>query len=332
MSEENNNPYFSNEYDLQKSLFGQHALPHIQNNVKTDADEAAAEKVLQYEQYIVQAGQVQADHDAKTRQAMYENDAATTKDTRDKIENIDLVDRIFNKICFKNGIIPNIILWKTGDHRDNGNTQYSMLNINNQNGSLEFQKKIDEILLNNNITQHTQMASYKMYNNFIEFLKKMNVRLVVKDINAYCQIELHDTIGLFTLSESKGDRCNALNKFVNVIGQIVKYINSNSGSGRLLKNGNIEHVNSSMSNTLFNFPAKFENIGSGFKESYKACNSGTTLSIGGSKSRRTRRRKHNRKTHHKQARKTHHKRAPKSHKRKRHSRAARKHKKHTSRR
>jgi hypothetical protein len=53
---------------------------------------------------------------------------------------------------------------------------------------------------------------------------------------------------------------------------------------------------------------------------------------GGSKSRRTRRRKHSRKSHHKHARKTHHKRAPKSHKRKRHSRAARKHKKHTSRR
>ncbi len=51
---------------------------------------------------------------------------------------------------------------------------------------------------------------------------------------------------------------------------------------------------------------------------------------GGSKSRRTRRRKHNRKTHHKHARKTHHKR--KHHSRSRsHSRAARKHKKYSRR-
>ena len=53
-------------------------------------------------------------------------------------------------------------------------------------------------------------------------------------------------------------------------------------------------------------------------------------SDGGSKSRRTRRRKHNRKTHHKHARKTHHKR--KHHSRSRsHSRAARKHKKYSRR-
>jgi outer membrane murein-binding lipoprotein Lpp len=56
------------------------------------------------------------------------------------------------------------------------------------------------------------------------------------------------------------------------------------------------------------------------------------LTTGGSKSRRTRRRKHNRKTHHKRARKTHHKRVSKTYKRRRHSRAVRKHKKHTSRR
>jgi hypothetical protein len=48
------------------------------------------------------------------------------------------------------------------------------------------------------------------------------------------------------------------------------------------------------------------------------------LKRGGSKSRRIRRRKHNRKTHHKRASKTH--------KRRRHSRSVRKHKKHTSRR
>jgi len=54
--------------------------------------------------------------------------------------------------------------------------------------------------------------------------------------------------------------------------------------------------------------------------------------LGGAKSRRIRRRKHNRKTHRKHARKTHHKRASKSHKRSHRSRAARKYKKHTSRR
>lgn len=58
----------------------------------------------------------------------------------------------------------------------------------------------------------------------------------------------------------------------------------------------------------------------------------STDKSGGSKSRRIRRRKHNRKTHRKHARKTHHKRASKSHKHRRHSRAARKHKNHTSRR
>ena len=55
----------------------------------------------------------------------------------------------------------------------------------------------------------------------------------------------------------------------------------------------------------------------------------TLASQGGAKSRRIRRRKHNRKTHRKHARKTHHKRASKSHKRSHRSRAARKHKKHT---
>jgi hypothetical protein len=55
------------------------------------------------------------------------------------------------------------------------------------------------------------------------------------------------------------------------------------------------------------------------------------MDAGGSKSRRIRRRKHNRKTHHKHARKTHHKRASKTYKRRRHSRAVRKHKKHTRR-
>lgn len=49
------------------------------------------------------------------------------------------------------------------------------------------------------------------------------------------------------------------------------------------------------------------------------------VNVGGSKSRRTRRRKHSRKSHHKHARKTHHN-------RKHHSRAARKHKKYSRRR
>jgi hypothetical protein len=176
-----------------------------------------------------------------------------------------------------------------------------------------------------------------LYDNLKKFLEKMKVSFVVdKDHKnmIYCEFDLDDTIGSLMRRESSGARCDALNIFYNLIKNLVLYINNNSQKG-CLTNGTIEYTDIGYSTSrqkIFNFQARIKTSSTDFQKSYKACNSDTTLSIGGSKSRRTRRRKHSRKSHHKHARKTHHKRAPKSHKRKRHSRAARKHKKHTSRR
>lgn len=206
-------------------------------------------------------------------------------------------------------------------------TNLTMKNIN-VNDNL-FLKDLDDELKKQLLMDNTANISPELYKNFGEFLGKMIVRIVAEpgeQPTAYCQIERHDTIGRFTKSESKGDRCDALNKFSKVMEWVVNYINENNSGGKILD------ANSSWSNKLFNYPARFENTGSGIQESYKACNKNAHLpNAGGSKSRRTRRRKHrhNRKTHHKHARKTHHKRAHHSRSR---SRAARKHKKYSRRR
>jgi hypothetical protein len=159
-----------------------------------------------------------------------------------------------------------------------------------------------------------------------EFITKIRSSMEVSNrTEVKCSLELHDTIDRATRSETTGDRCHALNIFLAMIRAIKKYINDNNNSNK-----------KSDTTKLFNFPISItfsdSIFGSGFKKSYKSCNNNADLSIGGSKSRRIRRRKHNRKTHRKHARKTHHKRASKSHKRSHRSRTARKYKKHTSRR
>lgn len=228
-----------------------------------------------------------------------------------------LCSQISNKLFVDaNTTISNAVLFpkKEGDARmrDNGVTTLTMKNVNVDAAS--FKKDLDAKLTENLLMDSTETTYPELYKNFCEFLDKMVVKIVpVPGIlpTAYCKIERHDTIGRFTKSESDGDRCDALNKFSNVMEWVVTYIKDNNNGG------NISQANSRFSNKLFNYPAQFENTGSGIQESYKACNNGSRLpSTGGSKSRRTRRRKHARKTHHK---------------RKHRSRAARKHKKHTRR-
>ena len=245
-------------------------------------------------------------------------------------QNSTLCNRISKRLDIETPI-SNEILYpkKSGQGMQNtGSTSLSMKNVNITDTF--FKEQLDKQLTHYGLTSNIASGDPELYKNFGEFLDKMIVRIVAvpgEQPTAYCQIERHDTIGRFTKSESEGSRCDALKKFSKVMEWVVTYINDNNPGGL------ISAANSRHTTKLFNYPAKFENTGSGIQESYKACNKNERLPYtGGSKSRRTRRRKHNRKTHHKHARKTHQKRAPKSHKRKRHSRAARKHKKHTSRR
>ena len=220
--------------------------------------------------------------------------------------------------------ISNEILYPKRSGEGMQNTSLARLNMKNINvDPASFKKELDDALIKNGLSNNKQELYPELYKNFGKFLGKMIVRIVARpgvQGTAYCQIERHDTIGRFTKSESEGDRCDALKKFTEVMEWVVNYIkNNNSG-------GNISEANNRFSKMLFNYPAEFENTGSGIQESYKACNKGDPLPYtGGSKSRRTRRRKHSRKSHHKHARKTHHK-------RKHHSRAARKHKKYSRRR
>lgn len=336
MSEVNPESAYDNDVSS-KSIFGK----ALSNAIKqTEADDAAAEATAAAEaQKIIDAEKIknairaQIDYDNKIREGRRINDALAKAQTESTIQDIDLVNQIFDKICFQNGCIPKKLLHGFGPNENGFSCGHTMLNINYQGGGNEFKTKIDEILRDSLFSATTQISDKKMYDNFVAFLQKMNVTLAIQGNTAYCQIELHDTIGRYIKSESKGDRCNALKKFVDVIQKIVKYINENNSNTVIIRNG-LQNYNSSLQDKIFNFPAKIENSGSGIKESYKACNNGSSMPmlIGGSKSRRIRRRKHNRKTHHKHARKTHHKRASKTHKRRRHSRSVRKHKKHTSRR
>jgi hypothetical protein len=234
----------------------------------------------------------------------------------------NLCERISGRLIIQTPISDEILYHKK---RGQGmqNTGITHLQMKNVNGDVKsFKKELDNELKRNGLMDTTENDNPELYKNFGEFLGKMIVRIVVvpgDEPTAYCQIERHDTIGRFTKSESEGDRCDALNKFSKVMEWVVKYINENNNGDK------ISQAYSRGANKLFNFPAKFENTGSGIQESYKACNKNAHLPYaGGSKSRRTRRRKHSRKSHHKRARKTHHK-------RKHHSRAARKHKKYSRR-
>ena len=149
-----------------------------------------------------------------------------------------------------------------------------------------------------------------------DFIKKMNIQLDLSGYECKCVLQLHDTIDRISTSEKIGDRCNALNIFVAMIKAIKDYVNSNNSGG----NPNADK--------LFNFPIEVtfsdSMFGSGFRKSYKACNGGSSLYIGGSKSRRRNRCKPARKTRRGRIRKS----KSKTHRRRRHSRA-RKHKKNT---
>ena len=155
-----------------------------------------------------------------------------------------------------------------------------------------------------------------------DFIKKMNIELDLSGYKGKCVLELHDTIDITTTSEKIGDRCNALNIFVAMIKAIKDYINSNNSEGN------------PYAGKLFNFPIEVtfsdSMFGSGFRKSYKACNGGSSLFMGGSKSRRRHRRKPVRKTRRRRTRKSKSKSKSKSktktHRRRRHSRV-RKHKK-----
>jgi hypothetical protein len=154
-----------------------------------------------------------------------------------------------------------------------------------------------------------------------DFIRKMKIRLDLSGYELKCVLELHDTIDRTTTSEKIGDRCNALNIFVAMIKAIKDYINSNNSEGN------------PYAGKLFNFPIEVtfsdSMFGSGFRKSYKACNGGNSLFMGGSRSRRKpvrkTRRGRTRKSKSKSKTKT------KTHRRRRHSRV-RKNKKYTSRR
>ena len=206
--------------------------------------------------------------------------------------------------------------------------------------------KLDYLIINNYNEYHeTYMGSHDP-NSFMSYIKDRNIFYKVQQfitnitykgkINNIYVFTLHDIINLLTPvsklnNKSKSfelsDYCKARDVFIKILQFIQR-----------------QYYEKQKKSVDFVYPPR-----SGLKKSSTTCNPAygaddnplnsvdetvtfSQVFSGGSKSRRTRRRKHSRKSHHKHARKTHHKRAPKSHKRKRHSRAARKHKKHTSRR
>jgi len=187
----------------------------------------------------------------------------------------------------------------------------------------------------------------KIYDMVKKFIDKITYEGTPNDPNTFT---LHDVIGRWvsvdksnpkTNSSDPSDYCKARAIFISILEFIktqvppLSWANfSYSSSGGLLKSS---QACTPLTNRNVTDPLRSVNPNKPF------CIIETVLTdvpvqplstdeSGGSKSRRIRRRKHNRKTHRKHARKTHHKRASKSHKHRRHSRAARKHKKHTSRR
>jgi hypothetical protein len=248
----------------------------------------------------------------------------------------ECVQAIFDKLkgMTKGGILNENYNKILGITPTDGMTDTSsrILQMVNTSNSSEKETFIDSVLNDQeykNVKQQNQsgtVISGVVLTKIEEFITKIRSSMdVFNRTEVKCSLELHDTIDRATRSETTGDRCHALNIFLAMIRAIKKYIDNNNNSNKKPD-----------TTKLFNFPIyiNFSDsiFGSGFKKSYKSCNNNADLSIGGSKSRRIRRRKHNRKTHRKHARKTRHKRESKSHKHRRHSRAARKHKKHTSRR
>ena len=201
------------------------------------------------------------------------------------------IHELVRLICYKIYIIKQVHNKQLKGQLVDGVTKLSM-----KNGAFTGNNDF-ETGLNEQLTDKLLSGLFKdddIYDNFVEFVNNMGVEMMVgDDLNPYCMITLHDTIGKYTPSESSGSRCTALKYFWNVMQWIEKYIKDDS------------HRNTY--NKIFNYSARFK-LGDSFVKSYKACGLGYLTGIGGSKSRRTHRRKHARKTHHKHARKTRHKR------------------------
>lgn len=197
----------------------------------------------------------------------------------------ELVKLICQKICIEQQVHNKQLTGRLVD----GVTRLSM-----RNGASTTFKEFESDLaktLNDELLADSSI-DVGIYNNFLKFVNKMVVAFVIDLPNEpYCMIELHDTIGKYTPSESTGSRCNALRYFHNVIQWIVGYINDDRSRNT--------------SDKKFNYPAKIK-LGSSFVKSLGSCNNASLTTTGGSKSRRTHRRKHNRKTQRKHARKTHH--------------------------
>jgi hypothetical protein len=198
------------------------------------------------------------------------------------------------------------------------------------------------------------------YNRYMGFPDEISFMSYIKDVNIFNKVKqfidkitykgktdekyvftLHDIVGyatpVFKYQNSQSielsDYCKARDVFIKILQFIKKQYET--------QNINVDFVYPRLSGLKKSSTTCNPNYGK-IDEPLLSVRSGQTWSKsvnvniaagGGSKSRRIRRRKHNRKTHHKHARKTHHhKRVSKTHKRRRHSRSVRKHKKHTSRR
>ena len=183
------------------------------------------------------------------------------------------------------------------------------------------------------------IGNVKIYDMVKKFIDKITYE---GTLNTPTTFTLHDVIGRWvrvdksnpkTNSSDPSDYCKARNIFIKILEFIKKNVPplswatfSYSSSGGLLESSKTctPLAGRDVTNPLRSIDPKRT-------KSIIETNLTDVVLLGGVKSRRIRRRKHNRKTHRKHARKTHHKRASKSHKRRRHSRVVRKHKKHTRR-
>jgi hypothetical protein len=212
------------------------------------------------------------------------------------------------------------------------------INFLNKNGYFKKEGKLSQLY---RLSYNFQDDDYrKLVENVNQFIKKMTIQ----KIDSTFEVTLHDRIGRFTSVNKDENKdggiftgpsyhCESLILFMSILAAVLKL----KDIGKKDKQIDIK----------FKLSKGFFNSESGLLSSLKKCTGKDDISMsdsydpldiydfdlsdlsatttqGGAKSRRIRRRKHNRKTHHKHVSKTH--------KRRRHSRSVRKHKKHTSRR
>ena len=218
------------------------------------------------------------------------------------------------------------------------------INFLNKNGYFKKEGKLSQLY---RLSYNFQDDDYrKLVENVNQFIKKMTIQKIGSEDVPTFEVTLHDRIGRFTSVNKDENKdggiftgpsyhCESLILFMSILEAVLK-----------LKD--IGKRKDNQINIKFKLSKGFFNSESGLLSSLKKCTGkddismsdsydpldiydfdlsdlSETTSQGGSKSRRTRRRKHSRKTHRKHARKTHHK-------HKHHSRAARKHKKYSRRR